>query len=107
MVLESLKQPVINGYLIAGSLVGPGGLKLVKVCARAHGADCTVCHTTLPINSQPAAVHHVRCQSASTATHATSRNRLIMTLSPHRNSGKLRRSWCNQRSCIEPLLKLS
>ena len=31
MVLESLKQPVINGYLIAGSLVGPGGLKLVKV----------------------------------------------------------------------------
>ena len=32
MVLESLKQPVINGYLIAGSLVGPGGFKLVKVC---------------------------------------------------------------------------
>lgn len=31
MVLESLKQPVINGYLIAGSIVGPGGLKLVKV----------------------------------------------------------------------------
>ena len=31
MLLESLKQPVINGYLIAGSIVGPGGLKLVKV----------------------------------------------------------------------------
>ena len=36
MVLESLKQPVINGYLIAGSLVGPGGMKLVKVRLR-HG----------------------------------------------------------------------
>ena len=31
MVLESLRQPVINGYLIAGSIVGPGGLQLVKV----------------------------------------------------------------------------
>ncbi len=31
MLLESLKQPVINGYFIAGSVVGPGGLKLIKV----------------------------------------------------------------------------
>ena len=31
MILESLRQPVINGYLIAGSIVGPGGLQLIKV----------------------------------------------------------------------------
>lgn len=31
MILESLHQPVINGYLIAGSIVGPGGLQLIKV----------------------------------------------------------------------------
>ena len=31
MVLEAVRQPVINGYLIAGSIVGPGGLKLIKV----------------------------------------------------------------------------
>lgn len=30
MLLEALKQPVINGYLIAGSIVGPGGLQLIK-----------------------------------------------------------------------------
>ena len=47
MVLESLKQPVINGYLIAGSLVGPGGLKLVKVadpclCIK-RGLHCAAC----------------------------------------------------------------
>ena len=30
--LELLRQPVINGYFIAGSLVGPGGLGLVKGC---------------------------------------------------------------------------
>jgi Kef-type K+ transport system membrane component KefB len=29
-VMEALGQPTINGYFIAGSLVGPGGLKLVK-----------------------------------------------------------------------------
>ena len=33
--LELLRQPVINGYFIAGSLVGPGGLGLVKVCVKA------------------------------------------------------------------------
>lgn len=31
MALEALKQPVINGYFIAGSLVGPGGAGLIKV----------------------------------------------------------------------------
>ena len=30
MLLEAVKQPVINGYFIAGSVVGPGGLKLIK-----------------------------------------------------------------------------
>ncbi|CAK0783762.1 hypothetical protein CVIRNUC_006962 [Coccomyxa viridis] len=30
MAMEALRQPVINGYFIAGSVVGPGGLKLVK-----------------------------------------------------------------------------
>lgn len=34
MVLETLRQPVINGYLIAGSIVGPGGLQMIKVSAR-------------------------------------------------------------------------
>ena len=32
MVLEALRQPVINGFFIAGSVVGPGGFKLIKVC---------------------------------------------------------------------------
>lgn len=32
MLLEALRQPVINGFFIAGSAVGPGGLKLIKVC---------------------------------------------------------------------------
>lgn len=31
MVMEALKQPVINGFFLAGSVVGPGGFKLVKV----------------------------------------------------------------------------
>lgn len=30
MLLEAVKQPVINGYFIAGSVVGPGGLQLIK-----------------------------------------------------------------------------
>mmetsp|Transcript_16165 Transcript_16165/g.35012 ORF Transcript_16165/g.35012 Transcript_16165/m.35012 type:complete len:704 (+) Transcript_16165:101-2212(+) len=30
MIFEALRQPTINGYLIAGALVGPGGLQLVK-----------------------------------------------------------------------------
>ena len=46
MVMEALRQPVINGYFIAGSVVGPGGLKLVKVWPRqafvSHQATCSV-----------------------------------------------------------------
>lgn len=34
MALEAVKQPVINGYFIAGSLVGPGGAGLIKVTKR-------------------------------------------------------------------------
>ena len=34
MTLEAVKQPVINGYFIAGSLVGPGGAGLIKVIKR-------------------------------------------------------------------------
>ncbi|CAD7704226.1 unnamed protein product, partial [Ostreobium quekettii] len=30
MVFEAIGQPVINGYLIAGAIVGPGGLMLIK-----------------------------------------------------------------------------
>lgn len=30
VVFESIKQPVINGYLVAGAVVGPGGLQLIK-----------------------------------------------------------------------------
>lgn len=29
-ISQAAKQPVINGYLIAGALVGPGGLGLIK-----------------------------------------------------------------------------
>jgi len=29
-MFESLQQPVINGYLVAGAIVGPGGLQLIK-----------------------------------------------------------------------------
>jgi Kef-type K+ transport system membrane component KefB len=27
---EAIKQPVLNGYILAGSLVGPDGLALIK-----------------------------------------------------------------------------
>ena len=30
-LFEAVRQPIINGYFIAGSLVGPGGLRLIKV----------------------------------------------------------------------------
>ena len=29
-MMEAIKQPVINGYFMAGSFVGPGGLQMVK-----------------------------------------------------------------------------
>lgn len=31
MIFEGIKQPVINGYLVAGAIVGPGGFQLIKV----------------------------------------------------------------------------
>ncbi len=31
MLMEAVRQPIINGFFIAGSIVGPGGLKLIKV----------------------------------------------------------------------------
>ena len=37
MLMEAVKQPVINGYFIAGSFVGPGGLKLIKVTSKLQG----------------------------------------------------------------------
>lgn len=39
MLLEALKQPVINGYFMAGSIVGPGGLKLIKVSSRSSSSS--------------------------------------------------------------------
>ena len=30
VLFEAIGQPTINGYLIAGAVVGPGGLSLVK-----------------------------------------------------------------------------
>lgn len=38
MVFESIKQPVINGYLVAGAIVGPGGLQLIKELVQASEA---------------------------------------------------------------------
>jgi Kef-type K+ transport system membrane component KefB len=29
-LFEAIKQPVLNGYIISGSLIGPDGLALVK-----------------------------------------------------------------------------
>lgn len=40
MVLEMLRQPVINGYFLAGSAVGPGGFKLIKVGEKERMACC-------------------------------------------------------------------
>lgn len=30
-LFEIFHQPIINGYFIAGAIIGPGGLKLIKV----------------------------------------------------------------------------
>ena len=37
LAMASLGQPTINGYFIAGSLVGPGGLKLIKEIVQVGG----------------------------------------------------------------------
>lgn len=52
VLMGCLGQPAINGYFLAGSLVGPGGLKLIKeivqVSSRAGpacaGAGCAEVH---------------------------------------------------------------
>jgi hypothetical protein len=38
MLFESIKQPVINGYLVAGAIVGPGGLQLIKELVQVRAA---------------------------------------------------------------------
>lgn len=47
MALEAVKQPVINGYFIAGSLVGPGGAGLIKVAVCSCNAAQTVCMVSI------------------------------------------------------------
>lgn len=37
MLFESCKQPVINGYLVAGALVGPNGFGLIKELVQVRG----------------------------------------------------------------------
>lgn len=41
-----LGQPAINGYFLAGSLVGPGGLKLIKEIVQVSGRAGPVCAGT-------------------------------------------------------------
>lgn len=61
MVLEALKQPVINGFFIAGSVVGPGGLKLIKVSpSSAHAGRLAAClwPCTIHIHSKDVSQYH-------------------------------------------------
>jgi hypothetical protein len=37
LLMAALGQPPINGYFVAGSLVGPGGLKLIKEIVQVGG----------------------------------------------------------------------
>ena len=57
MLLEAVKQPVINGYFIAGSVVGPGGLKLIKAgpspCAP-HAKSCQDTEQSVVQRERPA-----------------------------------------------------
>ena len=39
VAMGCLGQPAINGYFLAGSLVGPGGLKLIKEIVQVGAAD--------------------------------------------------------------------
>ena len=57
MLLEAVKQPVINGYFIAGSVVGPGGLKLIKARRRARPRRASL--PSGPLRSAPAALRSV------------------------------------------------
>jgi hypothetical protein len=42
MLFESIKQPVINGYLVAGAIVGPGGLQLIKELVQVRNAGAAI-----------------------------------------------------------------
>lgn len=52
MIMEALRQPVINGYFIAGSVVGPGGLRLVKVGLRSPHSHCLGSHDPATLVAQ-------------------------------------------------------
>lgn len=43
VVFESIKQPVINGYLVAGAIVGPGGLQLIKELVQVSRCSSSRC----------------------------------------------------------------
>ena len=40
--MEAVGQPPINGYFIAGSIIGPGGLNLVKELVQARVVACSL-----------------------------------------------------------------
>ena len=42
LAMEAFKQPIINGFFIAGSVVGPGGFKLVKASPCGHASSVSV-----------------------------------------------------------------
>lgn len=60
LVFEALGQPVINGYLLGGALVGPGGLGAIKELVQASTSACasTWCdnHSTLFTDIHPSDV---------------------------------------------------
>ena len=39
LLMEAVRQPTINGYFIAGSVVGPGGFKLIKEIVQASACQ--------------------------------------------------------------------
>lgn len=51
MVFESLKQPVINGYLVAGAIVGPGGLQLIKELVQVRASSGPHCWCNQPADT--------------------------------------------------------
>ena len=49
-LLQAIRQPVINGYLVAGAVVGPGGFKLIKELVQVGGVGASVCvHARLDV----------------------------------------------------------
>jgi len=64
MVFESLQQPVMNGYLVAGAIVGPGGLQLIKELVQVGGGlfGAAGCDVRQPCSCVAAAVTlHIVC----------------------------------------------